>query len=353
MEYLPDEITMEYLPDEITMEYLPDEITMTIISYLDDTYSIQYLNKRINDMYNSYKLYGFIIRNRYPHVHKILINMVDHEYAFDMWKYFYENIENNKKYTKYYTRGLRSKYILSDSYRYGLEFIIILLINDKTYIPTKEITNEILGISYRIQEDILKSILESYKFKKHIDMFNYCVLLAEHCIYKFSVYIASNYLNDEDFRNYKRKYINSISVNLMFGQTFEYTQSELYNEIRNTVEHFRVANIDHLINKISEKYICNKYCNGMIIENITHIIKYKYMIKNIVESDTYYIISKSEIISHKFYDQFSIEYTINYEIDDKMKNKIYNELSTHFIRKETQMEITQKDNILCVSTMIK
>lgn len=62
------------------MEDLPDEIIMTIISYLDDIYSIKNLNKRINDIYNSHKLYAFIIRNRYPYIYNILINMVDREY---------------------------------------------------------------------------------------------------------------------------------------------------------------------------------------------------------------------------------------------------------------------------------
>ena len=303
--------------------------------------------------------------------------MVDDEYALDMWSYFYENMRKNEKYIHYYNKGLRSKNILTDIYSYNSKYMymLILLINDKTYIPTKESVGEMLKIEHGIHEDKLKLILETPKFRKCIDLFSYCVYLADHCFFKVSVYLASDYMSEEKFSKYRHKYINSVSVNLIFDPSSEYTQDELYRELSTMLNHHSIANVDHIINKISEQYSLDKFSLGYVpgfrgsmhLQNVMRIIKCKYMIKNIIkysfkledmrEIPNYItidkVIYKSEIISYKFYDVFVIKYTITNRMNSKLNNKIKDEIYDNLIKIFVEVKlirIWQEDDIIYVSS---
>ena len=255
--------------------------------------------------------------------------MPDNDFSTDMWFYFYENMKKNKQYSKYYVYGINdmldeviSVYNVSE-----YEYLLILLINDINYIPKKDILDVIVSplyITYVNNEDYykwIKLIMKSQKFRIFIDIFNFCVNFADIHIYNISVYIATNYLNEDDFIEFKNRYRNSISINLLLYSNVKYTMNEYYEELRSILRYMtsssiyihdnifgkkiNVIAVNHIINKFSETYAINKKIKWdrvweytFFIPDIMSSCKYKYKIKNIISEYNNQLLN-SEIIEYQ------------------------------------------------------
>ena len=366
-----------YYDNEYNIQDIPNEIMINIISYLDDTYTMLNVNKNINNIYNSHNLYSYMIQKYYKYSYGILVKMIDAEYVRDMWKYFYDNMKNNKKYIHYYTKGLKSESIFKNIYSNSIEFMLILLNNDKIFRYNKHDTIHAtrMILSGKVKDNMSKILFDSCKFRKHIKICNFCDHLVERHLFQLSIYLASKYLDDAEYKTYMNKHKDSVSMNLILYPSTVYTQEELYNEIGSLTFSFisSTVNIDRIINRINENVKRSQH-EGRYLQYIMDIINYKYKIKNIINDcaqsfffkghaispgTSGYIVlecEKCEILSCNAGNTISIKYTMNGIICGELMDIIYdcivrNRAHNIKIPQNRKVELFLEKNIIYVNLL--
>ena len=370
----------------VNIDELPDEIIMTIMSYLDgeSICSLSLVNKTFNNIYKSQKLWSYMIRYKYQYVYSIIMSMTDNDYSLDMWFYFYKNMDENKQYIKYYINGVIYMNMLEKTLIKNnvdkFEYLLILLINDKKYIPNHNSLKRVLFHFYNVNMDEYKKwvkiIIASQKFRDKIDIPNLCDHYIDRNMHDLSVYMATNYLDKIDSRNFRYKYKNSLTINILMDPSQEYTMDEYYRELVDICD-MPSCYKDHLLNVLSEEYVNMKTGVFPFSEDIILVNKFKYKIKNIINKHNN-LVSKSEIIKYKYLGKYVIKYTVqnnttrtdptNSEFPISSKLLIYDEdqyinnfddignaiyelyMKDRNIYEKRNIQIYKEDNIIYVST---
>lgn len=118
-----------------------------------------------------------------------------------------------------------------------------------------------------------------------VKLYDLCIWLAEHTFFTESLHIATNYLSREEYKPFGSKYRDSISLNMLFNPSVSYTQREYYGELRRLVDISAAPGINHLVNKISERYIIDhefSYITNILFEPVQEAIFIKYKIKTML-----------------------------------------------------------------------